>query len=135
MPTEGILPQRDVVMIGAPGGREAGVYVIGYALHALHINVGRQHTPQTVGGLGGINGMRHIEMSHHLRRMDSSIRSACSYAGHFGSKQPLQCLIEESLHGDGSGLHLPAVIATTIKGEGDEISHGGGKRKCEERGE
>ena len=86
MAQEGRLLCMQEVMIGARGGREACVQIVGHSFYPLNGDVAWQQLIELVGQLPGVHLFIDIEVGHHHGSMYSGIRTSCSH-GLYGLAQ------------------------------------------------
>lgn len=116
MSLKGLFAQMDMIMIGAAGGREACVQIVGNVPHTLHGDVARQQAIQFIHKLRAVNGSVGIEMCHHHGGMYARICAAGTRYGRVPAQQRAQGFLQGFLHGRGTGLHLPSVVSRAVVG-------------------
>ena len=90
---KGVLHGVQIIMVGARGGRKAGMQFIIHAFHPVHGNVARKQLVQPVGHLLTVYGHIPVEVGHHHAGMHAGIGSSGPYNFHIASEQRGECLL------------------------------------------
>ena len=120
---EGVLLQMDEIVVGATGGREAGVHVFVHRFDAMNGNIRGKQLVQLVTELVGVEGSGMVEMRHHAGGVYACVRTSRAHHLHGPTQQDGQRLLQCLLHTGAVGLYLPAVVGRAVKRQVDEIPH------------
>ena len=114
----------DEIFIGARGGRETSMEVVGDVEDVENGYVGREETVEFEDEFGG-QGRVNVEMGKEIGGMDTGVGTAATDDGHFGAQESCQSMLDGLLHSRQPWLGLPAVIVGAIICQMNEIAHWG----------
>lgn len=112
----------DVVLVGAGGGVEARMGVVGHGEDAVDGYIRRQQVVELEDQLVAVDGPLGIEVGVEVAGVHAGVRASAANDGYGGAQQRGEGILEGQLHSGQPRLRLPAVVTRSVIGQMDEIT-------------